>query len=35
MEKEKNTIMMANYYLKEIIYMIKNGMGKDMILTVI
>ena len=31
MEEEKNIIMMVIYYLKENIYIIKNGMEKDMI----
>jgi len=31
MEKEKNIIVMVKYYLKENIYMEKNGMEKDII----
>ena len=33
--KEKNIIMMANQNIKENIYMIENGMEKDMIKMVI
>ena len=35
MEKEKNIIIMVNYYLKVNIYIIKNGMEKDMMIMVI